>query len=934
MSNLKHDKKAILEALSILCPSGVVELRALDTEPGSGYDRTVSGYFDHHHHEALADAALRLAGGAAGVYITLQEIKEDLLGRACNRARPIKKKDPTTSDPDVTAYRWLPLDFDADKPKGVSSNEAEHALAHDAARVCMDALHAEGWPDPVYADSGNGAHVLYRLPAGWATGADGEKIKAVLAALIKRFSVAGVDLDAKVFNPARIWKLPGTVARKGDPIPSRPHRMSKIISAPEVVEVVRAELLDVLVVEGQAILNPPKPQRPVLAPGESRLPIVAGMVGAADAASAPTKKAVSKPQQQAHEDTDEKVESALACIPADDRDVWLNVGAALHEWGSPRARVLWDGWSMQSEKFEMKEQDKAWNSFREGGRNGKARTIATVYRLAQENGWEHPAARAKRERQESSGSNVVHLRQPAPASKPAAAAKPPAAAPSPSPAPPAASPPKRWSGVLPPPSDACFFHQPNDLDLALQFMADVEAGVGQELVFDEGALWHYTPSNKIWRQVKQSDLTRHVTVWHRSFVYNAKGEIKQTSTGEDMTAEINAAKCRGAYWMASQNRTVERFFEDSKTGVVTADGTFLTADFRRGEIDFEPAGPDTRARAALPCNYVEDAKGALLQNYLSTVHEGLPDAEDRVRLMGEIAFVALTGLGPKLNKAILCYGTQGTGKSVFLEILSGLVPYDAQCAIQPHEIAHEYYGAELVGMLLNVVTECNEAEVMTEAGFKAVISGETITRRHIRGDPVKFRPRALHVFAGNKLPPAPGASDAFWVRWIPIGFERKFRETDREIKDLGARIVAEELDAVLAWAVECGRELLKRRKYTMPGSAEKLFKRWKTDSDSVAAWLDDECAILPDTTERRLFWRAGDAYKTYKKWCEDNGYRAFNSCNFKNRLETAGVICTKVGINLYGISPLGDRVDTSPDGLPDEGAWASPRKPSYAKPAR
>jgi len=56
--DLRHDKKTILAALSILSPSGVVELRALDTEPGSGYDRTVSGYFDHHHHEALADAAI------------------------------------------------------------------------------------------------------------------------------------------------------------------------------------------------------------------------------------------------------------------------------------------------------------------------------------------------------------------------------------------------------------------------------------------------------------------------------------------------------------------------------------------------------------------------------------------------------------------------------------------------------------------------------------------------------------------------------------------------------------------------------------------------------------------------------------------------------------------------------------------------------------
>jgi len=35
-----------------------------------------------------------------------------------------------------------------------------------------------------------------------------------------------------VFNPARIWKLYGTVSRKGDSIPERPHRLARILEAP------------------------------------------------------------------------------------------------------------------------------------------------------------------------------------------------------------------------------------------------------------------------------------------------------------------------------------------------------------------------------------------------------------------------------------------------------------------------------------------------------------------------------------------------------------------------------------------------------------------------------------------------------------------------------------------------------------------------------
>lgn len=883
MSSLKHDKKSMIEALSILSPSGVVELRALDCEPGSGYDRTVSGYFDHAHLADLAEAVIRQAAAATGVYITLQEIKEDCLARACNRARPTKKKDPTTSDADVVQYRWLPLDFDPKKPAGVSSSDAEHEAAHAAARLVTLTLCDEGWPAPVYADSGNGAHVLYRLPDGWAKGSDGEKVKAVLAALIKRFPIDGVDLDAKVFNPARIWKLPGTVARKGDEIPSRPHRLSKILSAPAVVEAVSADKLDALALEGMAITNPPKPapkpKMPTPEPGVSRLPSVGG--------ASPSSSSSAK----AHpEDSREKVEDALAWIPSDDRDTWLHVGAALHHWGDPDARSLWDGWSMDSGKFDSAGQDKAWNSFKDGGRNGRVRTLATVYRMAMDAGWKHPAKAA--------ASNVVPLRrEPAEDATGAGSGGGGRLAAKPKPAPAA---------------DCCWDHQPNDMDLALRFLDDLEFDAKHPLIFDEGNLWRYISEQGFWKRLRQADLTKHVTPWHGTTIINEKGK-------EEGKVRISTGECKGAFWLAGQNREELGFFDTAEPGVALADGHYVRADVRAGKVVFERITPDCRARAALPCRYNKDAKGELLEHYLSTVHEGHPDAEARVQLMGEIAFVALMGIGPKFNKAILAYGGQGTGKSQFLEILSGLVPADAQVSIQPHEIAHEYYGAELVGKLLNVVTECKESEVMSEAGFKAVVSGEQITRRHIRGEPFKFRPKALHVFAGNKLPPAPGASDAFWVRWMPIGFDRTFRNTDKEIKDLGARIVAEEMDAVLAWAIRCGEALLERRRYTMPGSVEGLFRRWKTDSDSVAAWVEEECNILPETTERKKFWRAGDAHAAYIKYCETNRFGVANSRTFRQRLEQAGITCTMMaGRSLYGIAPKGDTVDTSDDGPPPD----------------
>jgi len=85
------------------------------------------------------------------------------------------------------------------------------------------------------------------------------------------------------------------------------------------------------------------------------------------------------------------ITSALQVIPADEREIWLRVGMALHwtTWGD-RARALWDEWSKRSQKFENSEQEKAWNSFGRVGYAGPVATLGTLFHLAKQYGWEEP----------------------------------------------------------------------------------------------------------------------------------------------------------------------------------------------------------------------------------------------------------------------------------------------------------------------------------------------------------------------------------------------------------------------------------------------------------------------------------------------------------------------------------------------------------------
>jgi hypothetical protein len=211
----------------ILAPGQVTELRALGVST-LAYRRphTVSGYFDDI--EALAQEATEVAPYSTGVYFTPNLLNPALLARASNRVRDVNQE-PLSSDGDVVARRWLLVDIDAIRPAGISSTDAEHDAAIAKAGVIREALAARGWPQPILADSGNGAHLLYRidLPAD-----DGGVVKRALEALAAEFDDENSHVDTKVFNPARIWKLYGTVAHKGDDRPERPHRMARILEVP------------------------------------------------------------------------------------------------------------------------------------------------------------------------------------------------------------------------------------------------------------------------------------------------------------------------------------------------------------------------------------------------------------------------------------------------------------------------------------------------------------------------------------------------------------------------------------------------------------------------------------------------------------------------------------------------------------------------------
>ena len=99
----------------------------------------------------------------------------------------------------------------------------------------------------IVADSANGGHILVRVNLK-PTAENKALIKSCIAALKARFDTdtSIITIDESVINPSRVWKIYGTISKKGDFTEKRPHRKAHLLEVPENVVIERIESLETL----------------------------------------------------------------------------------------------------------------------------------------------------------------------------------------------------------------------------------------------------------------------------------------------------------------------------------------------------------------------------------------------------------------------------------------------------------------------------------------------------------------------------------------------------------------------------------------------------------------------------------------------------------------------------------------------------------------
>lgn len=215
-------------------PGHVFEVRII----GTSKREILSGYFKDA--DTLLGAFENVSLSRRNVYITLGRVKDECFSRA--QSERFLQSPQTTSDNEIISYRWLFVDLDPVRPAGISSSDEELRAAEQLSEDVLGYMDVMGFPKPVTAISGNGYHLLYRIDI--PNDKEGRAlIERCLKSLADRFNTDKVKIDTTNANPSRICKLHGTLAQKGANTRERPHRMSKILSIPQNVQVADKDAL-------------------------------------------------------------------------------------------------------------------------------------------------------------------------------------------------------------------------------------------------------------------------------------------------------------------------------------------------------------------------------------------------------------------------------------------------------------------------------------------------------------------------------------------------------------------------------------------------------------------------------------------------------------------------------------------------------------------
>lgn len=400
----------------------------------------------------------------------------------------------------------------------------------------------------------------------------------------------------------------------------------------------------------------------------------------------------------------------------------------------------------------------------------------------------------------------------------------------------------------------------SDQDLAVRVAEDTRGVLryvpqrGSYLCWD-GARWRVDAELLAEDAIKQS--LRRIAVSRLREGATAKEKKEAESEARDI---CSAARASAVGKMVRSERSVAVSIDALDHDPWALNTPAGIVDLRTLEV--APVSPDalcTKTTAVPP------AFGVTPTRWLQFLEEATGGDTALIAYLQRLAGYCCTG-STREQQLTFVWGPGGNGKSVFLNVLSGILgDYAAVASMDTFTASntekHSTDIAMLAGARLVTASETQAGKRWDEAKVKALTGGEPVSARFMRQDNFTFRPQFKLLFVGNHKPEIRDIDAAMRRRIQMVPFTVTPKVPDLDL----AETLRQEWPAILAWMLE-GCRAWGQQGLTPPASVQAATEEYFADEDAVGRWLQ-ECATL--APEAVSFTK--DLFASWREWANQNG---------------------------------------------------------------
>lgn len=306
--------------------------------------------------------------------------------------------------------------------------------------------------------------------------------------------------------------------------------------------------------------------------------------------------------------------------------------------------------------------------------------------------------------------------------------------------------------------------------------------------------------------------------------------------------------------------TLDQFNREEESDVIACPNGIL--DLSKGKII--ASDPKYRLTHVMGTRFDPDATCETWDNFVSSC---MGEDKQLIIYLQKITGYFLSGR-THLQSVFVVYGVPGTGKSVYLAVMSKLLGgyfkelhKNTLILNSGSENAKMSSLAQAIHCRLATIAETSSKDTWDESLVKQISGNDPVTAKMSHKDTVVFTPRFKVCIRANNLPSEDQYDEGLWSRLTFIPFEVRFRGTTKDDKFLIGKL-SKELPGILNWAVK-GYQMLMKDGLEIPEKARTQKNTAQCESEPIRAFVE-RCCVQCEEGEPGLpideFWNAFTVY--------------------------------------------------------------------------